>query len=186
MVTFTQLSAKSNQKVNRDETNRFLLTHILILLLAYINAFDFCLGVSGWILSFSLILSQSNIYVVTCCLDNDRQNKLSHIIYQFLNIFRRWNSDWNYFPGFWVAVEFLQNLSAMTRENSKVKKVSDHETNQMLRCLCIGVITLIVFLSLPHLCSTHSHHDHDHGHDHGHDHHHHHHDEPAEPASFKW
>lgn len=69
----------------------------------------------------------------------------------------------------------------MNRENSKLKKVSDHETNQMLRCLCIGIITLIVFLSLPHMCSSHSHHDHDHDHDH-----HHHHDEPAEPASFKW
>lgn len=71
----------------------------------------------------------------------------------------------------------------MIRENSKLNRVSDHETNQMLRCVCIGIITLILFLSLPQMCSScngHGHHGHDHHH-HDHDDHHH-----NEPASFKW
>lgn len=73
-------------------------------------------------------------------------------------------------------------------EKTKLKNVSDHETNQFWRMVAIGAIILIVFLSLPPLCSAHSHdspdhhhhHDHDHDHDHGHHHHH------EEPASFKW
>lgn len=75
-------------------------------------------------------------------------------------------------------------------EKTKLKNVSDHETNQFWRMVAIGAIILILFLSLPPLCSAdcghshdspdHHHHHHDHDHDHGHHHHH------EEPASFKW
>lgn len=73
-------------------------------------------------------------------------------------------------------------------ENIQLKRISDHESNHLLRSLAIGAIILIVFLSLPHFCSaecghSHDHHDHHHHHDHDHDHDHGHHDEPA---SFKW
>lgn len=54
----------------------------------------------------------------------------------------------------------------------KLKKVSDHESNQFWRTIAIGAIVVIVFLSLPHLCSADCGHSHDHHHD--------------EPASFKW
>lgn len=86
------------------------------------------------------------------------------------------------------SIRGICNQKNKMNESSKTKKVSDHETNQFLRCLCIGAIIVIIFLSFPHLCSGHGHghdHDHDHGHmheHHGHDHHHHH----EEAASFKW
>lgn len=64
-------------------------------------------------------------------------------------------------------------------EKTKLNKVSDHETNQFWRTIAIGAIVVIVFLSLPHLCSADCGHSHDH---HDHEHHHHH----QEPASFKW
>lgn len=65
-------------------------------------------------------------------------------------------------------------------DKQKIKNLSDHESNAFWRSIAIGAIILIVFLSLPHLCSACDGHDHHH---HGHDHHHHHHEEPA---SFKW
>lgn len=65
---------------------------------------------------------------------------------------------------------------------SKLRNVSDHESNQFWRTIAIGAFVLIAFLSLPQLCSADCGHSHGHHH-HDHDHHHHHHEEPA---SFKW
>lgn len=66
-------------------------------------------------------------------------------------------------------------------DKTTLKNVSDRETSRFLRNVAIGLAVVIVFLSLPNLCSS------DCGHDHGHhDHEHHDHEHIDEPASFKW
>lgn len=91
---------------------------------------------------------------------------------------------------FTYRVSWQINCKIITKmvEKSKLKNVSDHETNQIWRTLAIGAIVLIVFLSLPQLCfadcghshDSHGHHDHHH-HEHEHEHHH-----GGEGPSFKW